>query len=274
MKKKMKKLRRTINTLEGSYREMPKDPTEKKSDSFFSIKKSKRRSKVMKAKITKIKNMELTERLSLKNAPNQAKNNNEFTPDVNSLTSKIKSYKIEEMTENSVTLSNIKETEETPSLVDIALTKEIEANQQMVAKTSSVFDTKLTLNDFQVNTFMTDDLYCPVYCSNNVDDPNPITKSLKQFLQDQQECQEKEETSFVPTFPEWKSKICRLPFNDWSLFGKRMKIDKRKLKVSNLMPIPITQLVLTYCNGPVTDRPTLLLSYINLVQNVFDVTMR
>lgn len=80
---------------------------------------------------------------------------------------------------------------------------------------------------------MTDDLYCPVYCSNsNMDDPNPITNSLKQFLQDQQEGQEKEETSFVPTFPEWKSKICRLPFNDWSLFGKRMKIDKRKLKVS------------------------------------------
>lgn len=81
---------------------------------------------------------------------------------------------------------------------------------------------------------MTDDLYCPVYCSNNLDDPNPITNSLKQFLQDQQECQEKEETSFVPTFPEWKSKICRLPFNDWSLFGARMKIDKRKLKVSHL----------------------------------------
>lgn len=132
MKKKMKKLRRTINTLEGTYKEMPKDPTEKKSDSFFSIKKSKRRSKVMKAKITKIKNMELTERLSLKNAPNQAEGK-EFAPDINSLTNK---FKNEEVHEES-TFSNIIETEE--SLFDIALAKEIEANEQMVGKTSSIF---------------------------------------------------------------------------------------------------------------------------------------
>lgn len=134
MKKKMKKLRRTINTLEGTYKEMPKDPTEKKSDSFFSIKKSKRRSKVMKAKITKIKNMELTERLSLKNAPNQAEGK-EFAPDINSLTNK---FKNEEVHEES-TFSNIIETEESPSLFDIALAKEIEANEQMVGKTSSIF---------------------------------------------------------------------------------------------------------------------------------------
>jgi len=142
MKKKMKKLRRTINTLEGTYKEMPKDPTEKKSDSFFSIKKSKRRSKVMKAKITKIKNMELTERLSLKNAPK------EFAPDINSLTSKIKSFKNEEVHEESM-FSNTKneslETEESPSLFDIALAKEIEANEQMVVKTSSIL---VTLNHF------------------------------------------------------------------------------------------------------------------------------
>lgn len=130
----MKKLRRTINTLEGTYKEMPKDPTEKKSDSFFSIKKSKRRSKVMKAKITKIKNMELTERLSLKNAPNQAEGK-EFAPDINSLTNK---FKNEEVHEES-TFSNIIETEESPSLFDIALAKEIEANEQMVGKTSSIF---------------------------------------------------------------------------------------------------------------------------------------
>lgn len=127
----MKKLRRTINNLEGTYKEMPKDPTEKKSDSFFSIKKSKRRSKVMKAKITKIKNMELTERLSLKNFPKDK----EFAPDVNSLTSKIKSLKIEEVQENSNIEDGSLQNEESPSLFDIALAKEIEANEQMVAKT-------------------------------------------------------------------------------------------------------------------------------------------
>lgn len=77
---------------------------------------------------------------------------------------------------------------------------------------------------------MSDDLYCPCYL-NETDDQNPITNSLKQFLQTQQDTQEKEEPCFVPTFPEWKSKICKLPFNDWSSLGEKMKVDKRKLKV-------------------------------------------
>lgn len=107
MKKKMKKIRRLITTIEGPTKDTSKvlnetkTLSEKKSEPFFNIKKSKRRTKAMKAKITKIKNMELAERLSMKNNPellNKLKGDSKlleeeqqaFAPESNSLTSKIK----------------------------------------------------------------------------------------------------------------------------------------------------------------------------------------
>lgn len=78
---------------------------------------------------------------------------------------------------------------------------------------------------------MTDELESPTYSYSNQEQENPITSSLKQFLQTHHDLQEKEESCFIPTFPEWKSKIYKLPFNDWSSLGESMRIDKRKLKV-------------------------------------------
>ncbi|ERL94196.1 hypothetical protein D910_11477 [Dendroctonus ponderosae] len=246
MRKQLKKLRKLIGSLDGNVERTSrvstegKTPGERKNEPFFNIKKSKRRSRVLKAKLTKIKNMEIAERLSLKNGQifsNQLKenvcNSAEFAPDINSLTSRIKLFNVRK----EETLA-VKESDETPeslsffskndrkfyqielendnslSMFDVHVAKEVEENGQMI------------------DMLMTDDLECPTSSYSNEEQQNPISTSLKQFLQTQHDMQEKEETCFIPTFPEWKSKIYKLPFNDWSSFGDSMRVDKKKLKAA------------------------------------------
>lgn len=164
MRKKLKKLRKLIANLDGNVEHISRappesrTPSERKNEPFFNIKKSKRRSRVLKAKLTKIKNLEIAERLSLKNGQtfsNQLKDNvcksAEFAPDMNSLTSRIKLFNVKKEE-----ILSMKESDEPPqslsffsqnhcellqvevendtslSMFDIHVAKEVEENEQMV----------------------------------------------------------------------------------------------------------------------------------------------
>ncbi|XP_066145243.1 uncharacterized protein [Euwallacea fornicatus] len=110
----------------------------------------------------------------------------------------------------------------------------------------------------KVNTFMTDDLFGSIYSATHSDTSNPITTTLKQFLKNQQWNSDREELGFISTFPEWKSKNCKFPINDWSLFEEKMRIDKRKLKAA----MQYMKISLNYENTP---NPTILDSALKVI---------
>ncbi|XP_050310661.1 uncharacterized protein LOC126746447 isoform X2 [Anthonomus grandis grandis] len=227
MKKKVKKVRRFLNVIQGTGGEPSKEPVEDKSE--FNVKKSKRRSKVLKAKLTKIKNMELAERLKNTDDSKTKKEDVQIVKEtedsesncatiINEEKKDVKEDDVQEAVESPT--EDVKEapadTEDAQTIFEQQLSKDIKENEQLV------------------NSIMTDELFCPFYTGPEFSESrNPITSSLKHFLKTQEEQnQVKEEVPYVPTFPEWKSKIFKLPFNDWSVFGDKMKTDKRKLKAA------------------------------------------
>ncbi|XP_066252974.1 uncharacterized protein [Euwallacea similis] len=258
MKKKMKKLRRFINLLEGI--ESDTKASLDKNEPLFNIKKSKRRTTVLKAKITKIKNMEITETPSSKNCSQCDSStgnikeqtiitNKELAANANTLTNYLQNGKNKEEVGMIVQKKTTKEEIDTKSVISVS--SDLEPQDQLSEVKNSLFDIHLPADieaneEMKENTFMTNDLFGSIYTATDSDTLNPITTSLKQFLQNQQRNSEREEPCFISTFPEWKSKNCKFSLNNWSLFGEKMRIDKRKLKAA----MQYLKISLNYENTP------------------------
>ncbi|XP_066145223.1 uncharacterized protein [Euwallacea fornicatus] len=270
MKKKMKKLRRFINLLEGI--ELDSKASLDKNEPLFDIKKPKRRTKILKTNITKIKSMEIRGIPFFKNCNQYDSSiekikkqtiiaNKKLAAKANSLTNNLQNDKNRE--EADMMIQNKSTKEEVATMFVVPASSDLDHKNQLPEVKNSLFDIQLTRDiqaneEMKVNTFMTDDLFGSIYSATHSDTSNPITTTLKQFLKNQQWNSDREELGFISTFPEWKSKNCKFPINDWSLFEEKMRIDKRKLKAA----MQYMKISLNYENTP---NPTILDSALKVI---------
>ncbi|XP_076253408.1 uncharacterized protein LOC143191856 isoform X2 [Rhynchophorus ferrugineus] len=241
IKKKMKKLRRYINALTIETNESAdsvKNSDENRNESSFVLKKSKKRSKIMKAKIAKIKDMELTERVSIPASSKPEKIDKKDSQDsvqtvqVSNPVNEIRNVeKRDDIIPNELYVVEADKVKlcQTGFPVTVTNSTSDQPDKDFTLFSEAENTKKLQENKQMFNPDKDGNKFLP--CYKDIFEANPITNSLKAFLINQEhQPSDVSQQEPISQSGDWKSKILNLPFNDWSIFSDTLKINKKEAK--------------------------------------------